>query len=159
MEETTVSLQKVRPILILLAEDDDDDFELCAEAFEEFHLLNRVHRVTNGEELLDYLLQRGKFTDPAEAPHPSLILLDLNMPRKDGREALAEIKAHPKLRRIPVVVLTTSKAEEDILQSYNLGVSSFIRKPVTFEGLCEVVKAINHYWFEIVELPPYINGV
>ena len=144
------------PIVILLAEDDDDDYQLCMDAFQESHVLNDVRRVLNGEELVDYLLRQGKFHDPATSPFPSLVLLDLNMPRKDGREALAEIKSHPHLKRIPVVVLTTSKAEEDILQTYNLGVSSFIRKPVSFEGLCDIVRTINHYWFEIVALPP--NG-
>lgn len=147
-------LHQTHSVVILLAEDDEDDYELCAEAFRESHLLNQLHRVTNGEDLLDYLRHEGRYTDLHAAPTPSLILLDLNMPRKDGREALVEIKAHPDLRRIPVVVLTTSKAEEDVLQIYNLGVSSFIRKPVTFDGLCEIVRAINHYWFDIVELPP-----
>ena len=102
---------------------------------------------------MDYLLHKGKFSGAASRPHPGLILLDLNMPRKDGREALKEIKANPELRSIPVVVMTTSKAEEDILVTYELGVNSFITKPVTFEGLVDVLKIIGRYWFEVVELP------
>jgi CheY-like chemotaxis protein len=100
------------------------------------------------------LNHRGKFAEPTSSPRPGLILLDLNMPRKDGREALAEIKADPHLRRIPVVILTTSKAEEDILRSYDLGVNSYVTKPVTFESLVEMVKVLGRYWFEVVELPP-----
>jgi CheY-like chemotaxis protein len=110
--------------------------------------------VENGEELLEYLYRRGKYSDPAVSPRPGLILLDLNMPKKDGRQALKEIKADPSLRSIPIVVLTTSKAEEDILRSYDLGVNSFIVKPVTFEGLVDIMKTLTKYWFEIVELPP-----
>ena len=102
---------------------------------------------------MDYLKHRGRFSDPAQAPRPGLILLDLNMPRKDGREALAEIKADPELRRIPVVVLTTSQAEEDIYSTYDLGVNSFITKPVTFEGLVKVMNTFSNYWFAIVRLP------
>jgi CheY-like chemotaxis protein len=109
--------------------------------------------VENGEELMDYLHRRGAFADPARSPRPGLILLDLNMPRKDGREALAEIKSDPALRQIPVVVLTTSKAEEDIYRTYDLGVNSFITKPVTFDGLVNVMRTLGTYWFEIVELP------
>ena len=102
---------------------------------------------------MDYLLHRGKFSGDQERARPGLILLDLNMPRKDGREALREIKSHPELHSIPVVVMTTSKAEEDILSTYNLGANSFITKPVTFEGLVDVLKIIGKYWFEVVELP------
>ena len=110
--------------------------------------------VENGEELLQYLRGEGKFaTSAGTQALPGLILLDLNMPRMDGRTALAQIKADPELRRIPVVVLTTSKAEEDILRTYDLGVNSFITKPVTFEALVDVVRTLNHYWIEIVELP------
>jgi DNA-binding response OmpR family regulator len=102
---------------------------------------------------MDYLLNRGEYADKAKYPAPGIILLDLNMPRKDGREALREIKSHDMLKRIPVVILTTSKAEEDIIRSYDLGVNSFITKPVTFEGLIKVMSAIGAYWFDIVELP------
>jgi CheY-like chemotaxis protein len=142
-----------RPISILMADDDPDDCYLTKEALEENRLANAMYFVGDGEELMDYLHRRGKYTDPAIAPRPGLILLDLNMPRKDGREALQEIKADPDLRRIPVVVLTTSKAEEDILRTYDLGANSFVIKPVTFEALVELMRTLARYWFEIVELP------
>jgi CheY-like chemotaxis protein len=141
-----------KPITILLADDDADDRMLAREALEESRLANDLHIVEDGEQLLDYLYRRGKF-EQHQAPRPGLILLDLNMPRKDGREALREIKADPSLRSIPIVVLTTSKAEEDIYRTYDLGVNSFITKPVTFEGLVQVMKVLGRYWFEIVELP------
>lgn len=144
----------IKPIVILLADDDADDRMFATEALEESRLANELYCVQDGEELMDYLYHRGKYSDPASAPRPGLILLDLNMPRKDGREALREIKADPALRMIPVVVLTTSQAEEDICRTYGLGVNSYITKPVTFEGLVEVMKALGKYWFEIVELPP-----
>ena len=141
------------PLVILLTDDDEEDLQMTVEALRESRLGNDVRTTRDGEELMDYLLRRGRYADPSEAPTPGLILLDLNMPRKDGREALAEIKANPDLRRIPVIVLTTSKAEEDIFRSYDLGVSSFITKPVTFAGLVEAMKVLSQYWFEIVELP------
>ncbi len=121
-------------------------------------MANGLRFVEDGEELLDYLYQRGKYTDPANAPRPGLILLDLNMPKKDGREALQEIKADPGLRQIPIVVLTTSKAQEDIYRTYDLSASAFITKPVSFESLVEVMKSLGKYWFEIVELPPENSG-
>lgn len=141
------------PITILLADDDADDRMLAQEALAESRLANDLRFVEDGEELLDYLHRRGKYADPATSPRPGLILLDLNMPRKDGREALREIKSVPHLRQIPVVVLTTSKAEEDIYRTYDLGVNSFVTKPVTFDGLVSVMKTLGRYWFEIVELP------
>ena len=141
-----------KTITILMADDDPDDRMLAEEALVENKLANDLHFVEDGEELMDYLQRRGKYND-SNAPLPGLILLDLNMPKKDGREALAEIKADPTLRRIPVIVLTTSKAEEDIVRSYDLGVSSFITKPVTFEGLVNVARAIGDYWLGIVVLP------
>jgi CheY-like chemotaxis protein len=116
-----------------------------------------VYRVKDGDELLDFLLRRGAYTEP-QPPRPTLILLDLNMPRKDGREALAEIKQNPALCNIPVIVMTTSRVEEDILKAYELGVSSFIRKPVTFEQLCHVLRIFDQYWLQIVELPPNPMG-
>jgi CheY-like chemotaxis protein len=140
-------------IVILIADDDPEDRMLVKEALEESRLKNRMAFVENGEELLDYLKNRGKFTDKEAYPTPGLILLDLNMPKKDGREALKEIKSDPHLRIIPIVVLTTSKAEEDILKTYDLGVSSFITKPVTFSGLVDAMRTLSKYWFEIVELP------
>ncbi|HKI70877.1 MAG: two-component system response regulator [Cyanobacteria bacterium 13_1_20CM_4_61_6] len=144
---------KNKPITLLLADDDPDDRLLARQALEKSRLANDLRCVEDGEELLDYLRRRGKYADPKESPRPGLVLLDLNMPRKDGREALREIKSDPKLRDIPVVVLTTSKAEEDIARSYNLGVNSYITKPVKFSALVEVMKALGKYWFEIVELP------
>lgn len=140
-------------ITILMADDDEDDCMLAREALTESRLANELHIVNDGEELMDYLYQRGQYAKNHSAPRPGLILLDLNMPKKDGREALKEIKADPHLRQIPVVILTTSKAEEDIYYTYNLGANSFIIKPVTFAGLVEVMKTIGKYWFEIVELP------
>jgi CheY-like chemotaxis protein len=142
-----------KAITILLADDDADDRMLAREALEESRLANDLHFVEDGEELMDFLLHRGAYADPASSPRPGLILLDLNMPKMDGREALREIKGDPELRRIPVVVLTTSKAEEDIYRTYDLGVNSFITKPVTFEGLVAVMRGLGKYWFEIVELP------
>jgi CheY-like chemotaxis protein len=140
-------------ITILMADDDADDRYLAEDALREARVRNNVRFVTDGEELMDYLLHRGDYQNSEAYPHPGLILLDLNMPRKDGREALQEIKADPVLRRIPIVVLTTSKAEEDVLRSYDMGVSGYITKPVTFEGLVEVMRVLGRYWFEIVELP------
>jgi CheY-like chemotaxis protein len=142
-----------RPITILIADDDPDDRLLAQQALAESRLVNAVHFVEDGEQLLDFLNQRGAFADPTLHPRPGLILLDLNMPKKDGREALREIKSQPALRQIPVVVLTTSQAEEDIYRSYDLGVNSFITKPVTFDGLVQVMRVLGRYWFEIVELP------
>jgi CheY-like chemotaxis protein len=143
-----------RPIVILLADDDEEDRMLAADAMRESRVANDLRFVEDGEELLDYLAKRGAYAGPNAAPTPGLILLDLNMPRKDGREALKEIKADPDLRRIPVVVLTTSKAEEDIYRTYDLGANSFITKPVSFDGLVNVMRDIGRYWIEIVELPP-----
>lgn len=140
-------------ITILIADDDADDRMLAQEALEECRLANDVRFVENGVELLSYLRREGRFAAPGAAPRPGLVLLDLNMPKMDGREALRELKADPTLRRIPVVVMTTSKAEEDIYRTYDLGVSSYVTKPVTFEGLVEVMKAIGQYWLSIVELP------
>ena len=142
----------LKPITILMADDDPDDQLMAKEAFEENQMLNPLQFVSDGEDLMDYLHQRGKYNSET-APRPGLILLDLNMPRKDGREALMEIKSDPSLKRIPIVVLTTSKSEEDILKSYDLGVSSFITKPVTFEDLVQVTKELGKYWFGIVVLP------
>jgi len=144
---------KQKSIVILIADDDAEDRMLVKDALDEGRLKNDIHFVENGEELVDYLHNRGRFADKEKFPTPGLILLDLNMPKKDGREALREIKNDPHLRLIPVVVLTTSKAEEDILRTYDMGVSSFITKPVTFTALVDVMKTLSKYWFEIVELP------
>ena len=142
-----------KPITILVADDDPDDRELIREAFEENNLTNRLQFVEDGEQLLDYVNQRGAFADPPP-PRPGLILLDLNMPRMDGREALEALKSDPRFRSIPVIIMTTSKAEEDVLRTYNLAAASYITKPVTFEQLVEVVRTLGKYWLEIVELPP-----
>jgi CheY-like chemotaxis protein len=140
-------------VVILMADDDEDDIMLTKKALKKSHLLNRLISVKDGAELIDYLFKKGRFANSADAIRPGLILLDLNMPRKDGREALQEIKSHPGFKDIPIIVFTTSKAEEDIYRSYQLGVNSFITKPVTFEKLIEVVSTLGKYWFEIVELP------
>jgi len=139
---------------ILMADDDPDDRMMMREAWDECRLENALMFVEDGVELMDFLNRRGNFADPKSAPRPGLILLDLNMPKKDGWEALEEIMADPDLKRIPVVVLTTSKAEKDIVKSYDLGASSFITKPPRFEQLKETVKTLGKYWLEIVELPP-----
>ena len=141
------------PVVILLVDDDEEDLQMTIDALKESRLGNDLRVTRDGEELMDYLHHRGAYADPADAPVPGLILLDLNMPKKDGREALGEIKTDASLRKIPVIVLTTSKAEEDIFRSYDLGVNSFISKPVTFAGLAEAMKVVGQYWFEIVELP------
>jgi CheY-like chemotaxis protein len=143
-----------KPITILYADDDPEDRMLVQDAWRESRLANELHCVADGEELMDYLHRRGAYTALANTPLPGMILLDLNMPKKDGREALREIKADSRLRSIPTVVLTTSKAEEDILRAYDLGVNSFIVKPVSFQSLVELTLAFSKYWFEIVELPP-----
>ncbi|MCE5245189.1 MAG: response regulator [Syntrophobacteraceae bacterium] len=142
-----------KPIVILMADDDQDDCMLVKDVFEELHLAGDLYFVDDGDKLLDFLHHRGAYTEGNSYPRPSLILLDLNMPRKDGREALREIKADRSLRSIPVVILTTSNEEEDICRSYKAGANSFITKPVTFEGLADVMKSLGKYWFEIVELP------
>jgi CheY-like chemotaxis protein len=141
-------------ITILMADDDPDDCVLVKDAFAESRLANDLRFVADGEELMDYLRHKGKHKSAKSSPRPGLLLLDLNMPRKDGREALREIKSDPELRSIPVVILTTSAEEEDILRSYDTGANSFITKPVTFQGLVEVMKSLGRYWLEIVDLPP-----
>ena len=140
------------PITILMADDDADDRLLTKDALEEARLANPIDFVNDGEELMDYLYHRGKY-EKQQLPMPGLILLDLKMPKKDGRTALKEIKSDPNLRSIPIVILTTSQAEEDIVRTYDLGASSYITKPVTFEEMVEVMKTLAKYWFQIVELP------
>jgi CheY-like chemotaxis protein len=145
---------ETKPITILMADDDPDDRLLTADALKEARLINDIRFVENGVELLDYLRHTGKFAAPADAPRPGLILLDLNMPKMDGRTVLKELKQDNDLRTIPVVVLTTSKDDEDVYKSYDLGVNSYIVKPVTFEALVDILQTLEKYWFEIVELPP-----
>jgi len=144
---------KPQPNVILMADDDDDDRLLALDALSEARLEGDLHFVENGEELLDYLYHRGKYSLAGSAPRPGLILLDLNMPRKDGREALREIKTDPELRRIPIVVPTTSQADTDIGAIYELGANSFISKPFQFEALVAVMRVIGQYWFKTVQLP------
>jgi CheY-like chemotaxis protein len=143
------------PITILICDDDEDDRMLTRQALEDAHVSNSLRFVEDGEQLLDYLYQRGEFSgETGKAPRPGLILLDLNMPKKDGREVLKVIKGDPTLCDIPVVVLSTSRLDEDIFRSYQLGVNSFITKPVTFSGLVGAMNILGRYWLEIVELPP-----
>jgi CheY-like chemotaxis protein len=146
-------IREKRTVDILIAEDDPDERELIEEAFRESRLSNPLNFVKDGIELMDYLYRRGRFAAMGGKPLPGLILLDLKMPRKDGIEALREIKSDSRLRSVPTVVFTTSKAEEDIIRSYNLGVNSFITKPLGFGQLVEMVRAFSQYWLEIVELP------
>jgi CheY-like chemotaxis protein len=136
-----------------MADDDADDRLLAKDALVESRLVNNLYLVSDGQELMDYLHRRGDYEDPTSSPRPGVILLDLNMPKMDGFEALAEIRSDPDLRQIPVVILTTSKTEEDIYRGYDLGANSFVTKPVTFDGLVNAMKALGQYWFEIVELP------
>ena len=143
-----------QPIRIVVADDDADDRMMIKDAFDESKLGNPVDFVEDGVELLEYLNRQGKWTHLTNQPFPGFILLDLNMPRKDGRTVLKEIKESSELHRIPIVILTTSKAEEDIIRTYNLGVNSFICKPVSFDKLVDIVKTVGHYWIEIVALPP-----
>lgn len=142
-----------KPLTILMADDDADDRLLAREAMQESRVLNELAFVEDGVQLLNYLRGEEEFGDRNRFPMPGLILLDLNMPKMDGREALAEIKADPRLRRIPVVILTTSKAEEDMVKGYDLGAASYITKPVTFDALVELMRTLGKYWVEFVELP------
>jgi CheY-like chemotaxis protein len=140
------------PITILIADDDEEDRMLAHKALVCARLANDVRFVADGEELMAYLQRRGPYAE-ADAPRPGLLLLDLRMPRKDGFQCLREIRLDPELRRIPVLILTTSSAEEDVFRGYDLGVNSFISKPVSFSGLVDAMQAIGRYWLEIVELP------
>jgi CheY-like chemotaxis protein len=146
-------------LTILLADDDEEDRAMTVDALRQKRVANDIRCVADGQELVDYLFRRGEYADTDDAPRPGLILLDLNMPKKDGREALVEMKSDPMLRSIPVVVLTTSSSEEDIVRTYDLGVNSFISKPVTFNGLMEAMDVFSRYWLEIVELPAGSDGV
>ncbi|MCH8332830.1 response regulator [Candidatus Sumerlaeota bacterium] len=143
-----------RPAVVLLAEDDPGDQELTRRAFEEGNLNSDLHIVENGEEALDYLKHRGRFADPETSPRPDLILLDLNMPKVDGRQALRLIKSDPELRRISVVILTTSQEEEDVIRSYDLGCNSYISKPMDIDDFISVIRSLETYWFQLVNLPP-----
>ena len=139
---------------LLLADDDPDDRLLVKDALEEGSVVADLRLVEDGQELMEYLHRRGRYSDPDSSPHPDLILLDLKMPKKSGHQALQEIKANPELRCIPVVILTTSKAEEDVVRSYDLGANSFMVKPPAFGALIEAMKTLERYWFELITLPP-----
>ena len=142
-----------KPMTLLMADDDEDDRIMIKDALKEANLNNPIEFVENGEELIGYLKQTGKYSDKKKSPRPGLILLDLHMPVKDGFEVLKEIKSDPDLHQIPIIILTTSKDEEDVAITYNLGANSFIIKPVSFKKLVEIVETIGKYWFEIVKLP------
>jgi CheY-like chemotaxis protein len=142
-----------KPRTILIAEDDQDDRQWIKEALAKCHFEQQLHFVVDGEELMDFLLHRGKFTATGNLAYPGLILLDLNMPKKDGRESLKEIKSDPRIRHIPTIILTTSRAEEDTFRTYNLGANSVIHKPVTFDNLVQIMQTLTDYWFKVVELP------
>jgi CheY-like chemotaxis protein len=142
------------PICIVMADDDEDDRAATREGFDRNRMANDFRTVNDGEELMSFLRREGKYAD---APRPGLILLDLNMPRMDGREALREVKRDPDLRSIPIVVLTTSSQEEDILRSYDLGANSYITKPVTFDALVKVLGALGEYWVQVVQLPRKVD--
>ena len=148
------TVSKAKLAVILLVEDDRGDQELTRRALEAGKIRNDLRIVEDGEEALAYLFRRGKYKDPASSPRPDLLLLDLNLPRVDGREVLERVRADSKLRRMAVVVLTTSRQEEDILRSYELGCNSFITKPVAMDQFIQLIQALEEYWFQIVVLPP-----
>lgn len=139
---------------ILMAEDDDGDRLLARKAMERTRIPNPLVTVSTGEELLDYLFTRGKYSSSVAAPKPCLILLDLNMPRMDGREALKVLKSDDLLRKIPVIILSTSRSGEDLMGSYEMGANSYITKPDTFDGLVDILRSLKQYWLETVQLPP-----
>ena len=148
-----ISAAKEKTISVLIAEDDPDDRLLVREALEDIRLCNRLDFVADGRELIEFLRAEGDYAQRAGKPLPRILLLDLNMPRMDGREALKIIKTDPVLRKLPVVVLTASKVEEDIFRTYDLGVNSFITKPVTFLALAYMMTILTSYWLEFVSLP------
>jgi CheY-like chemotaxis protein len=152
IKDVSMNIPK-KTLIILMADDDADDRLLAQDAMHESRVLNELHFVEDGVQLLSYLRGDDDFSNRTLYPMPGLILLDLNMPKMDGREALAEIKSDPRLRRIPVVILTTSKAEEDMVKGYDLGAASYITKPVTFDALVELMRTLGKYWVEFVELP------
>ena len=148
---TTVN---AKPAMILLIEDDKGDQELIRRALEKGKIKNDLFILEDGEQALDYLLRRGRYSDPALSPRPDLVLLDLNLPKIDGRKVLEEIRSTDELKRLVVVIMTTSKEEEDIVRSYEIGVNSYITKPPDFQQFVKVVQEVGHYWFQVVVLPP-----
>jgi CheY-like chemotaxis protein len=145
--------EKGKPVAIMLADDDEDYPRLIKEAFKQLGMTNEIRRVEDGEELLDYLFRRNKYRNSSEYPLPGVIFLDLNMPRKNGLEALEEIRKSPDLRSIPVIMLTISSDKKDIRLSYTLGANSFVTKPFEFEELVQAIKNFQHYWLETAQLP------
>jgi two-component system response regulator len=144
------------PVDIIVAEDDDDDYFFIERSFRKAHCNNTLARARDGEELMALLQERLKGKGIGMGtPHSFIVLLDLNMPKKDGREALKEMRAHPILRRVPVIVLTTSQSDEDIIKSYDLGVNCFLRKPASFDAFVEIMDRLNKFWFELVEIPAF----
>jgi CheY-like chemotaxis protein len=146
-----MSEQHGQPVEILLAEDNPGDAKLTRKALEQGNVINNLHVVTDGAEAVAYLRQEGEYADK---PRPDLILLDLNMPRKDGREVLEDIKSDDALKRIPIVVMTSSEAEEDIVQSYDLHANAYLTKPIDFDGFIDVVQRIEDFWLTVVKMPP-----
>ncbi len=151
-------MDKRHSIVILMADDDMEDRDFAEKALKKSRLCNTIKSVSDGEELMDYLKRRGKYKDPSDSPVPGVILLDLNMPKKDGREALKEIKGDPELKEIPVVVLTTSEDDVDVHRVYDLGANSYITKPVDMQGMVKVMTMLGKYWFDIVTLPGGKDG-
>jgi CheY-like chemotaxis protein len=147
-----------RAMTVLVADDDEDDRRFIRKAWAKDRVPEDLRFVEDGEELTDYLNHFGAYSDPASSPRPGMILLDLNMPRKDGREALKEIKADPELRQVPIIILTTSQADEDVCGSYDLGANSFITKPLTFTALVNVMEVLGNYWMDVVDLAPSNAG-
>ena len=144
-----------QPLIFLLADDDPDDRDLALDALNESGLHHELQTVCDGEELLEYLRREKRYAPPAVAPQPAVVLLDMNMPRMDGREVLTIMKADPNLRRIPVVVLSTSRAAEEVIRSYDLGANAYIGKPVTFEELVDVLRTLGQHWLNMVTLAPH----
>ena len=153
------NIEELKPVNILMADDDDGDRRLAMKALQKHRLINHVYEVEDGAELLDYLNRKGEFSDSTRFPFPDLVLLDLNMPKKSGLEALKEIRESQKFKELPIVILTTSESEEDIYKGYDLGVNSYITKPVTFQGLSDALTQMSDYWFAVVKLPKIENGV
>lgn len=147
------TMKNDKQVIVVVADDDEDDRLMTREAFQESGLANKVLFVQDGVELMDYMYRRGKFADPESSPRPGLILLDLNMPRMDGHEALKLLKSDEALRPIPVTIFTTSKAQEDIVRTYGLGSNCFVTKPVSFTGLVDTIRQLGNFWFDLVEIP------
>ena len=146
-----------KPFVVLMAEDNEHDIVATKRAWKKHYIANPLYIVNDGEECLDFLRQKGKYSDPGAAPRPGILLLDINMPKMDGLSVLKEIRKDEDLRRLPVIILTTSKAEEDRLKGYDLGVNAYVVKPVGFENFSEAVRTISLFW-QLVELPPGGDG-